>query len=295
MRAQNAVILCALGVASASAYLPVFMMHGVGSGAGEMANIATLAAAAHPGTVLTSLPLYEGLPAGLTDLNTQAAAVAAAIRAAVAANATLYEDGYHVVCKSQGALICRAALMRMDDHRARHFVSLAGPQAGVFGAAFFAKLKIPFFENVTAAEAWRVAYTWPAQKLLSIANMWRDPSHLDDYAASNQFLPAVLEAAPATARANFARLERAVFCVGSGPAYDGGIEPWQTAVFGAADGPGGAIRPMADQAFYGNDTFGLRTLDESGRLNLTVVPNATHGDWTGNAAIIAAYVLPHLT
>ena len=52
---------------------------------------------------------------------------------------------------------------------------------------------------------------------------------------------------------------------------------------------------MADQAFYGNDTFGLRTLDESGRLNLTVVPNATHGDWTGNAAIIAAYVLPHLT
>ena len=77
MRAQNAVILCALGVASASAYLPVFMMHGVGSGAGEMANIATLAAAAHPGTVLTSLPLYEGLPAGLTDLNTQAAAVAA--------------------------------------------------------------------------------------------------------------------------------------------------------------------------------------------------------------------------
>ena len=69
MRAPNAALLGALGVASASAFLPVFMMHGIGSDAGEMAKIAMLAAAAHPGTVLTSLPLYESLPDGLTDLN----------------------------------------------------------------------------------------------------------------------------------------------------------------------------------------------------------------------------------
>jgi len=51
---------------------------------------------------------------------------------------------------------------------------------------------------------------------------------------------------------------------------------------------------LKDQPFYLADTFGLRTLDESGRLNLTVVPNATHGDWTGDRALIAAWVLPHL-
>ena len=39
---------------------------------------------------------------------------------------------------------------------------------------------------------------------------------------------------------------------------------------------------MQSQPEYADDTFGLRTLDESGRLNLTVVPGATHGDWTGN-------------
>ena len=29
-------------------------------------------------------------------------------------------------------------------------------------------------------------------------------------------------------KANFIRLKQAVFCVGSGKPYDGGIEPWQT-------------------------------------------------------------------
>ena len=34
-------------------------------------------------------------------------------------------------------------------------------------------------------------------------------------------------------KANFVRLKRAVFCVGSGHAYDGGIEPWQTGAWGS--------------------------------------------------------------
>lgn len=293
-------VLCL--VPAVRAYLPVFMMHGIGSGSGEMDTIRELAEAAHPGTVLTSFQLYEDLPDGLTNLNDQAAAVAGAMRAAVAANATRYAEGYHVVCKSQGGLICRAALMLMDDHAARTFVSLAGPQAGVFGPDFFKDVvhDVPLLENVTAEEAYHVAYTWAGQKL-SVANMWRDPNHLDDcglfdhcFDEGNVFLPNFLDKATAAMKANFLRLEKVVLCVGSGPAYDGGIEPWQSAVFGAADASG-AIAPMEDQDFYATDAFGLRTLAESGRLNVTVVPNASHGSWTGDRATIAAYVLPHLT
>ncbi|KAH8069397.1 palmitoyl-(protein) hydrolase [Aureococcus anophagefferens] len=237
-------VLCL--VPAVRAYLPVFMMHGIGSGSGEMDTIRELAEAAHPGT---------------------AAAVAGAVRAAVAANATLYADGYHVVCKSQGGLICRAALMLMDDHAARTFVSLAGPQAGVFGPDFFKDVvhDAPLLENVTAEEAYHVAYTWAGQKL-SVANMWRDPNHLDDcglfdhcFDEGNVFLPNFLDKATAAMKANFLRLEKVVLCVGSGPAYDGGIEPWQSAVFGAADASG-AIAPMEDQDFYATDAFGLRTL-----------------------------------
>ena len=48
--------------------------------------------------------------------------------------------------------------------------------------------------------------------------------------------PAALAAHPPPSlhtKANFVRLKRAVFCVGSGHAYDGGIEPWQTGAWGS--------------------------------------------------------------
>ena len=51
---------------------------------------------------------------------------------------------------------------------------------------------------------------------------------------------------------------------------------------------------MEQQPVYQDDVFGLRTLDESGRLNLTVVPGARHADWTGNEDLIRHWVLPHL-
>lgn len=41
-------------------YKPVIMMHGVGSGAYEMDTVKRVIEAGHPGTVATSLPLYEG-------------------------------------------------------------------------------------------------------------------------------------------------------------------------------------------------------------------------------------------
>ena len=92
----------------------------------------------------------------------------------------------------------------------------------------------------------------------------------------------------------FLRLRRAVFCVGSGPEYDGGIEPWQSAAWSYQDASGKFV-PMEQQVEYSEDLFGLRTLHMTDRLNITIVPNATHSDWTSSTDLIKAYVLPHLT
>jgi palmitoyl-protein thioesterase len=183
----------------------------------------------------------------------------------------------------------------MDDHKVDTFVLLAGPQGGVFGPDFFASFekKIPFFENITANAMWLVAYNFFGQKI-SVANIWRDPHHLDAYMKGNVFLPKYTTHATPQMRSNFVRLKKAVFCIGSGRAYDGGIEPWQGGVFGSEDASGKMLS-MREQPYYASDAFGLKTLDTSGRLNLTIVPGASHGDWTGNEDIIRAHVLPHCT
>ena len=277
----------------------VIAMHGVGSDAGEMKRIGELIDKTHNGTIFTSLPLYENSPGSWdSPLNVQVEGVVKAIRDLINKNPEAYKDGYHLVCKSQGALTCRAVIQSMDDHNVKHFVSLAGPQVGVYGQAYFEGLKkyLPsWIVGTTASLMYLVAYTALGQ-LISDGNMWHDPYHVDDFMKHDTFLPRFTYTATNDMRDNFVRLERAVFCVGSGfeNGYDGGIEPWQTAVFGFPDEHGNILN-MTQQPFYVNDTFGLRTLHETGRLNLTIVPGVTHNDWTGNDDVILKYVLPHCT
>ena len=291
-------LLLLLLTTSTIAFKPVIMMHGVGSSASEMATIQRLLLTRDNTTIVTSLPLFEGKPASWDhDLQTQIDGVTSYIRALVTKDPLSYQHGYHLVCKSQGALTCRMVIENMNDHNVDTFVSLAGPQQGVFGVAFFQSLKkygLPdWLIQGTADIMWRVAYNFLGQKI-SVANIWRDPHHLDEYEKHSIVLPTFTEKATSTMKTNFLRLRRAVFCVGSGSSYDGGIEPWQTGVWGSWNATGGMVN-MTEQNFYLEDTFGLKTLDESGRLNLTIVKGARHGDWTGNEDIIEKYVLPHCT
>jgi len=207
------------------------MMHGVGSGASEMQLIKTLLNSTHPGTIATSLPLYQGKPGSFdVDLNKQVEGVIAAIRKLVSDDPKAYANGYHLVCKSQGALTCRCVIESMNDHLVDTFVSLAGPQAGVFGTDFFKALKKYGLPNWLIKGGvnllWLAAYNVLGQKI-SVANIWRDPHHLASYLKGNEFLPKFTSQATAAMKANFVRVNKTVFCVGSGPSYDGGIEPWQ--------------------------------------------------------------------
>ncbi len=40
----------------------------------------------------------------------------------------VYGQGYHLVCHSQGALLCRCIAQEWDDHNISALLSLAGPQ-----------------------------------------------------------------------------------------------------------------------------------------------------------------------
>lgn len=290
-------MLLMLLLSTVVAIKPVIMMHGVNSDRHEMDTIADVIKLEHPGAVATSLPVFEKDSSFLHPLGKQVPGIIDSIRSLVAGNSTLYKDGYHFVCKSQGALLCRLILEEMNDHNVSHFVSLAGPQAGVYGQGFFHGAP-KWIQDLAVDEIWRVAYTSTFQGFISDANMWRDAKHYDKYLQTNPVLPLydgerTSAASLARFKANFVRLRRAVFCVGSGADYDGGIAPWQTGVWGSYDSSGHLVN-MTEQPFYTNDTFGLRSLNESGRLVTTIVPGVSHGDWTGDREIIRKYILPHL-
>lgn len=51
---------------------------------------------------------------------------------------------------------------------------------------------------------------------------------------------------------------------------------------------------MEEQEVYKKDSFGLRTLHQSGRLHLEAIPKVEHGDWLTQAKVFKRHVLPHL-
>lgn len=46
--------------------------------------------------------------------------------------------------------------------------------------------------------------------------------------------------------------------------------------------------------FYKSDSFGLKTLDEAGKIYIHEVPGVKHVDWHGDKAVFDNYIAPYL-
>lgn len=274
------------------------MLHGINAHASDFDGAKKWIEAAHPGTFTYALPVFQGIPASWANLGYQLATIAKDIDALIAQNQALFSGGYHLVCHSQGGLLCRCLTETMNNHSVHTLVSMAGPQMGVYDRAyfkFFGKLA-----NFTLSDIYILAYGIIEQSTLSVANMWDDPMHHSEYLSSNYFLPELngVRGDPSKYKANFLRLSKAVFLVGAqadGVTYDGGIGPWQSGAWGHyAPGSESKIQPMEQQPLYTGDTFGLRTLNETGRLLVQTPAGVPHSGWIDDEATFAQYVLPHL-
>lgn len=173
---------------------------------------------------------------------------------------------------------------------------------GVYGEGFLSGFP-PSWKNRTVENAWKLAYEDEIQRVLSPANLWHDPHHEREYVEGNLFLPKSLNLDGKVERnvteerkRNFLGLNRAVFLVGKfeTTTYDLGIDPWFSGVFDYYDGQGRVV-DMTEQAFYVRDTFGLKSMHESGRLVRRAVPGVLHDDWLYDPYVVRHFVLPYLT
>ncbi|CAG2188156.1 PPT [Mytilus edulis] len=174
-------------------------------------------------------------------------------------------DGVHLICFSQGGLICRG-LLSVLEHNVDTFIALSSPLAGQY------------------------FYTKNGQKW-SVANYWRDPHHTDLYHEFSSYLYKLDSGQNSNYRNNFARLKKLVLIGGPD---DGVITPWQSSHFGFYDG-NEKIKEMRNQEYFLNDTFGLKELDLRGAIDTHVIPGVEHVHWYRNSTVFNKYIEPYLT
>eukprot|EP00743_Colponemidia_sp_Colp-15_P006724 GILK01007250.1.p1 GENE.GILK01007250.1~~GILK01007250.1.p1 ORF type:complete len:298 (-),score=53.82 GILK01007250.1:55-948(-) len=282
-----ALVLCSNGVVEA--YKPVVLMHGIQAGPASINALANMIEESHAGTIVVNIDMFNDRWA-YTPLWLQAKELKARLEALQRLPA--YAEGYHLVCHSQGALVCRAAIKLYTDHRVDTFISLAGPNNGVYGPYWLDK----YWPNFTVPKVAYVVYNSLAQHLSSIANIWHDPAKRSLYLHRNSFLPVlnneIYHAQSDQFKNNFLRLSKFVVLGGEDDEY---IAPVSTLFFGYTSENGtDEIIDMSSQEFFKTDSFGLKTMNNTGRLTVTKAVHASHESWVKDKDLFKQHIEKHL-
>ncbi|XP_068591246.1 lysosomal thioesterase PPT2-like [Cebidichthys violaceus] len=266
-------------------YRPVIIVHGIFDGPKQFKTLSLYITKVHPGTEVSVIDLYDDL-ASLRPLWRQVQDFSNVFHSIV----QKAPDGVHLLCFSQGGLICRALLSVTPHHNVHTFVSLSSPLAGQYGDTDYLKGIFPCLKKAV----FRICYNKMGQKL-SICDYWNDPHHRSRYLRSNNFLPILNGERPhidiKAWRENFLRIKKLVLIGGPD---DGVITPWQSSHFGFYDSNENIVE-MRKQEFYKSDTFGLKALEDRGDVEVCVHSGVKHVHWHSNYTVFTSCIEKWLT
>uniref|UniRef100_UPI0037E8BB8B lysosomal thioesterase PPT2-like n=1 Tax=Semicossyphus pulcher TaxID=241346 RepID=UPI0037E8BB8B len=267
-------------------YKPVIIVHGLFDGPPELETLSNYITKVHPGTEVKLISLYDNM-ASLKPLWKQVKG----FRRAIEAIMEEAPDGVHLLCYSQGGLICRALLSTTPHHSVHTFISLSSPQAGQYGDTEYLRR---IFPDCLKKTVFRFCYNKLGQRV-SICNYWNDPHHRSRYLQVNSFLAKINGDRPNKEikawRENFLRIKKLVLIGGPD---DGVITPWQSSHFGFYDSNENVVE-MRNQEFYKSDAFGLKTLDARGDLSTCVRSGVKHIYWHSNFTVFSSCMEKWLT
>ncbi|XP_078073413.1 lysosomal thioesterase PPT2-A-like isoform X2 [Mustelus asterias] len=213
-------VSAALALQAAQSYKPVIVVHGLFDSPGDFKMLQGFINETHPGTNVTVIDLFDHTQS-LKSLWSQVDGFKEAIYP-IMQNAA---DGVHMICYSQGGLVCRGILSILPDHNVDTLISLSSPQLGQYGDTNYLKWLFPHYVK---SNLYHFCYTQLGQ-CVSICNYWNDPHHHNLYLNTSDYL-AILnnerENPNATEwKKNFLRIKRLVLIGGPD---DGVITPWQS-------------------------------------------------------------------
>ncbi|XP_078073412.1 lysosomal thioesterase PPT2-A-like isoform X1 [Mustelus asterias] len=279
-------VSAALALQAAQSYKPVIVVHGLFDSPGDFKMLQGFINETHPGTNVTVIDLFDHTQS-LKSLWSQVDGFKEAIYP-IMQNAA---DGVHMICYSQGGLVCRGILSILPDHNVDTLISLSSPQLGQYGDTNYLKWLFPHYVK---SNLYHFCYTQLGQ-CVSICNYWNDPHHHNLYLNTSDYL-AILnnerENPNATEwKKNFLRIKRLVLIGGPD---DGVITPWQSSHFGFYN-ENETVVDMKQQMVYIKDTFGLKSLDARGAINTFVVNNVHHTKWHSNRTVFDNCIIKWLT
>jgi len=246
-----------LGAFSAN-QTPVVMMHGLGDAGSNpgMQSLAATVSNAYPGKVSVAVDVADGLMSFITPMQAQVDQFAAAVRADAR-----FKNGFHLVGLSQGGLVARAYVEQYNDPPVRNLVTVSGVMNGVFNCPLELQI-IPFVCQLFETDPYAL------NGILGFSEYFVLSQNRSLYLEGNPFLPPLngQVVANATFKSRFASLDRLVLGMALN---DTVVYPKESEQFGGYEwGTKDTVFTMRQAGFYANDTFGLRTLDEAGKVSL---------------------------
>uniref|UniRef100_A0A3P9JQL1 palmitoyl-CoA hydrolase n=1 Tax=Oryzias latipes TaxID=8090 RepID=A0A3P9JQL1_ORYLA len=269
-------LLLLLAAGCTDAYKPVIIVHGIFDGPKELETLSGFIEEAHPGTEVILIDLLN-YRSSIEPMWKQVDKFGKVIQSIMQRS----PEGVHLLCFSQGGLICRGVLSLIPNHNVHTFIALSSPLAGQFGDTDYASRVFP---DRAKTKVYVFCYNKLGQKL-SVCGYWKDPHHTSAYLRHNIFLPLLNGEKPHSNmkewKENFLRIKKLVLIGGPD---DGVITPWQSSHFGFYDCEENVVE-MKNQEFYVKDTFGLQTLDARGDLSVCVQSGVKHVEWHSNFTV----------
>ncbi|KAJ8754398.1 hypothetical protein K2173_002849 [Erythroxylum novogranatense] len=186
--------------------------------------------------------------------------------------------GYNIVGVSQGNMVARGVIELCDGPPVRNFVSVGGPNAGE--AAVAPCVSSGVYSEFVQANSAPAGYT-------------KIPYALKEYLEGCKFLPIINNELPGQfnplLKQRFSNLSNLMLIMFE---QDAIIIPKESSLFGFyEDGSTSTVLPMQQTNIYIQDLFGLKTLDEAGKIKTATVPGI-HVQLT--PCIILQYIVPYL-
>ncbi|GCC18951.1 hypothetical protein chiPu_0018136 [Chiloscyllium punctatum] len=277
------VLSAAIVLRAAQSYKPVIVVHGLFDSPGDFKLFQGFINETHPGTNVTVIDLFDHTQS-LKSLWSQVDGFKAAIYP-IMQNAA---NGVHMICYSQGGLICRGILSTMPDHNVDTLISLSSPQLGQYGDTNYLKWLFP---NYVKSNLYHFCYTQIGQ-CFSICNYWNDPHHHKLYLNNSNYLAFLnneRENPNATEPAE--NLEEKQLVIGE----QQGTSVLESRFFPQDRNGMLEKEDLLLDSVYMMDLFGLKSLDNQGAIHTFTVNNVHHTKWHSNRTVFDNYILKWLT